>query len=194
MLETQNLSPALVQELSVLPSNGRYTWEQKADAAQRWNQTGNMRLVSEMTGVPYDTLMDWKKSTWWSSILDELKIAKKAKQGSKIEELVGSSLELLKDRIENGDWILNNKTGEMVRKPISLRDMGNVVNALMTRQLQMEELAERMEHKKETVQETLSMLAKEFAKMSRLQQKKEAIDVEVIDAKTTDSTDEPASQ
>lgn len=177
--QTQNLSPALLTELANLPANGRYSWEHKATAAQLYNQTGNMRLVSDQTGIPYDTLCDWKKSSWWGSIMDEIKIAKKAKQNTKIEELVATSLDLLQERINHGDWILNNKTGELVRKPITLRDMGAVVNALMTRQLQMEEMSERMEHRKETVQDTLNMLAKEFAKMNRTKNKQDAIDVEV---------------
>ena len=81
--QTQNISAETLTELATISPGGRYSWETKATAAQLYNQTGNMRLVSEQIGVPYDTLCDWKKSTWWGSIMDEIKIAKKAKQNAK---------------------------------------------------------------------------------------------------------------
>lgn len=159
----------------------RYTWEEKADAAQRYMLNGNMRLVSEMTGIPYQTLCDWKKSEWWGSMMDEIRLMRKAKTGTKLNDIVSTSLELLQDRLENGDWVLNNKTGEMTRRPVSLRDAAGMTNALMTRQLQMEELAERMEHRKETVQETLNMLAREFTKMNKQIAKQSATTIEYVE-------------
>lgn len=118
-------------------------------------------------------------------MMDEIRLIRKSKTGTKLNDIVTTSLELLQDRLENGDWVLNNKTGEMVRRPVSLRDASSMTNALMTRQLQMEELAERMEHRNETVQETLSMLAREFTKMNKqiAKQSAQTIDyVETVDA------------
>lgn len=157
----------------------RYSWEEKTEAAKLYMLSGNMRIVAENTGVPYDTLCDWKKADWWPTLIEELKLVKKAKSGKKIDKILELSLEEIEDRITNGDYVLNNKTGEIERRKVSMRDLANMTNQMMTRQLQMEELAEKLEHKKETVQETLNMLAKEFTKYQRLQQKQSAVDVEV---------------
>jgi len=164
----------------------RYTWEEKAEAAKLYMLSGNMRIVAENTGVHYDTLCDWKKSDWWPTLIDELKMAKKAKSGKKIEKILEYSLEEIEDRIQNGDYVLNNKTGEIERRKVSMRDLANMTNQLMTRQLQMEELTEKLEHKKETVQETLTMLAREFSKYQRIQQKANAVDVEVKEVTDAD--------
>ena len=159
-----------------------YTWAEKAEAAKKYMLLGNMRLVSELTGVPYNTLHDWRKQEWWGTLLEEIKAAQKAKRNNKLNEVIDESIELITDRIRNGDWVLNNKTGEVQRRPVSLRDIGNLTNQLITRQVQMEEINSRMDHQKETVQETLKALATEFAKWQRISNKKSATDVEVVNA------------
>lgn len=159
-----------------------YTWSEKAEAAKKYMLLGNMRLVSELTGIPYNTLHDWRKQDWWGNLIDEIRAAQKAKRNLKMNEVIDESIELISDRIRNGDWVLNNKTGEVQRRPVSLRDIGNLTNQLLTRQLQHEELSSKMDHQKETVQETLKALATEFAKWQRISNKKSATDVEVIDA------------
>lgn len=162
-------------------SVNQYTWSEKTDAAKRWIVLGNMRLVSEVTGIPYNTLHDWRKQDWWSELINEVRNGQKAQRNTKMNTVIEDSIEVIHDRILNGDVILNNKTGELQRKPVNLRDVGNLTNQLLTRQMQMEELSDRMESRKETVQETLSMLAKEFTKWQRIQNKQNATDVEVIE-------------
>ena len=169
-----------IMNLPVKRESGvRYTWEEKAAAAQHYMLNGNMRLVSDLTGVPYDTLCDWKKSDWWLTLIEEIKLTKKTKTGNKLSTIIEASLDAVSDRLANGDVIYDQKTGELKRKPVSLRDAAQVTNQLITRQLEMERLAEKMEHRKETIQDTLSLLAKEFAKYQRAQSNKQAIDIEV---------------
>ena len=159
-----------------------WSWSDKTEAAKKYMLLGNMRIVSELTGISYNTLCDWRKQDWWSTLIDEIKAAQKAKRNTKMNEVIDESMEIIHDRIVNGDFILNNKTGEIQRKPVTLRDIGNLTNQLLTRQAQLEEITNRMENNKETVQETLKTLAKEFAKWQRISNKKSATDVEIVDA------------
>ena len=159
-----------------------WSWSDKTEAAKKYMLLGNMRIVSELTGISYNTLCDWRKQDWWSTLIDEIKAAQKAKRNTKMNEVIDESMEIIHDRIVNGDFILNNKTGEIQRKPVTLRDIGNLTNQLLTRQAQLEEITNRMENNKETVQETLKTLAKEFAKWQRISNKNQATDVEIVDA------------
>ena len=153
-----------------------WSWSDKTEAAKKYMLLGNMRIVSELTGISYNTLCDWRKQDWWSTLIDEIKAAQKAKRNTKMNEVIDESMEIIHDRIVNGDFILNNKTGEIQRKPVTLRDIGNLTNQLLTRQAQLEEITNRMENNKETVQETLKTLAKEFAKWQRISNKNQAED------------------
>lgn len=162
-----------------------YSWSDKTKAVQLYMLNGNMKLVSELTGVSYDTLCDWKRSEWWATVVEELRVAARAKRGTKLSTIIDTSLELVQDRLENGDWIYDQKAGKLVRKPVALKDVTALTGTLMEKQLKMEELADRLDNNKTTVQETLTMLAKEFQKLNRTKQKQEAVEVsftETIDA------------
>lgn len=156
----------------------RWSWENKINAASLYMQLGNMRLVSEKTEVPYDTLCAWKKSDWWSEILDEVRQMKKAKTNKRLDAILEVGIDVIADRLANGDWVLNNKTGKLTRKAVSLRDASQVTNALLVRQQQMEELAAKMEHKTDSMADILERLGKEFQKWNRIQQKKQAETIE----------------
>ena len=176
-----SVSKLSAKKESYLSAVTTYTWSEKSEAVKKYMLLGNMRLVAELTGIPYNTLHDWRKQDWWPELYEELKKAAKAKTNNKLGTIIEDSLEIIQDRIQNGDWVLNQKTGEMVRKAVPLRDVGNLTNQLLTRQLQLEELSERMEHRKESVQDTLQLLAKEFSKWQRIQNKSKATDVEIIE-------------
>jgi hypothetical protein len=157
------------------PVGGRqYTWEQKIEVATKYMQLGNARLVCELTGVPYQTILDWRRTEWWSDLVDELKQIKRSKQGVRLEEIVNEGLDVAQERLQNGDFFFNVKTGQIERKPVSMRDASQMVNNLITRQIQMEELAEKVSQRKESVKETLLMLSKEFAKFTKEQAKANA--------------------
>ena len=155
-----------------------HSWEKKTEAVKRYMLLGNMRVVSEQLNVPYETLMDWKKQDWWVQLVEEIRKSRKTKQNNKLTDIIEDSLEIVQDRLQNGDFVLNNKTGEIVRKPVSLKDAAQVTNNLITRQLQLEELSDKMENRGDTMKETLTMLAKEFAKWSKKQDTNSVIDVE----------------
>jgi hypothetical protein len=169
----------------------KYSWSEKTEVVKKYMLLGNMRLVSELMNIPYDTLSGWRKQDWWVELHDEIRKAQKAKTNTKLSTIIEDSLEMIQDRIQNGDWVLNQKTGEMQRKAVPLRDVGNLTNQLLTRQLQLEELSERMEHRKESVQETLQLLAKEFSKWQRIQNKSTATDVEIKDAVESPMVEQP---
>lgn len=158
-----------------------YSWEKRMDVVAKYMLLGNMRVVSEQTGVNYATLMDWKKSDWWPDMVDQIRRQKKTKTSDSITKIIEGSLEVLQDRLENGDWVLNNKTGEIIRKPVGVKDAATIANQLMQRQLQLEDLIERNSKSSDTVQETLVALATEFAKWQK-KNKKEIIDVEDANA------------
>jgi hypothetical protein len=146
---------------------GFYTWEKKIEVATKYMALGNMRLVSELCKVDYRTLVNWKKEKWWADLIDEIKKSRQTETNSKLSKLVDMSLDVIKDRLKNGDFILNNKTGSIDRKPVSLRDANSVAKDLLGAQIRMEEMTSKLEIQKESVQEQLKLLANEFSKWSK---------------------------
>ena len=51
-----------------LPIHSKYTPEQRYNAVVIWMTYGNTRKVSELTGIPRNTILDWKQSEWWQAL------------------------------------------------------------------------------------------------------------------------------
>jgi hypothetical protein len=160
-----------------------YSWEKKMEVVSRYMLLGNMRVVSEQTGVAYATLVDWKKSDWWPELVDQLRRQKKGKTNESITKLIEQSMEVMQDRLENGDFILNNKTGQIVRKPVGVKEATTIATQLLQRQAVIEQMEQKLTADKDTVADTLTLLAKEFQKWNRTNKNaaEEIPFVEVVD-------------
>ena len=148
-------------------SLGNFTWEKKIDVATKYMALGNMRLVGEICNVPYQTLFSWKKQDWWAELIEEIRKTRRAETNTKLSKIVDKSLSVIEDRLDHGDFIMNLKTGELERKPVSMKDANTVTKDLLSHQARVEEMTQKMETTKETVQDQLKLLANEFAKWSR---------------------------
>jgi len=143
------------------------SWDKRMDAVARYMLLGNMRVVSEQVGVTYNTLVEWKRSSWWPEMVETIRRQKKGKTNQSITKIIEQSLDVIEDRLENGDFIMNNKTGEIVRKPVGVREATTIAHQLLQRQTAIEELENKMSRSEDTVQETLTLLAKEFQKWNK---------------------------
>ena len=170
--------PAENSNVALGPTFG-HSWAKRFDVVARYMLLGNGKLVAEQTGVSYDTLMDWRQSDWWPEVVQQLRRQGKKKTSDTLVKVVENSLDIVSERLDQGDWVLNQKTGKLVRKPVTAKDAAQIANNLLQRQIQVEDIVYAVENKQESVKDTLAMLAKEFQKLNRNTSKKETIDVEM---------------
>jgi hypothetical protein len=159
------------------------TWpmEKKIEVVSQFLVLGNMKMVAAMTGVSYDLIRQWKTQPWWKELETEIRQTQNIEMDTKLSKIVDRSLDGVLDRIENGEFFYDQKTGEVKRKPANLRDVARVsVDMLSKRELLRGNATERKETSQISVGEQLKLLAMEFAKW---QQKPASpvIDVEVIE-------------
>lgn len=165
-------------------SEGNWTYDTKITVAQVLDNCGNLRVTSEVTDVPVDTIRLWQKSEGWDGVVKEMRRLKRMELNTRLSGIVSSALEKIEDRLANGDFVLNQKTGEVVRKPISLKDANQVAKDLLGQQIQMEKLDQHEVEVHTSTQDLLKNIASEFAKFNR-RLKQGATDikfVEVVDA------------
>jgi hypothetical protein len=107
-------------------SNYRWSDKQKIEAATSWLVFGNMSMISRLTGIPRITLCKWQETEWWHTLIEELKVQEKIELSAKMKNLVQAAHTVVANRLENGDAVLNQKTGEIVYKPVSMKDAHRV--------------------------------------------------------------------
>ena len=161
------------------------TWsdKQKIEAVQSWLLLGNLALTSRVLGIPEVTLRVWKASEWWKTTVDEIKLQEDMQMSARLKKIVDASLSAVEDRIVNGDLMFDQKTGEMVRKQVNLRDAHKVAVDLMDKRQLIEKASvpAQIEQKDE---DRLMKLAEKFADF--VTKKKDVVidvsDVEIKDA------------
>ena len=86
---------------------------------------------------------------------------------AKLAKVVNKSVDALLDRVENGDFQFDQKTGTMVRKPISAKDANVVTRDMIDRRelLQGKKVADHNNDRK--IDDKLLKLAEEFTKFAK---------------------------
>lgn len=167
---------------------------QKIEAVTTYLMLGNLRQTGIALRIPEVTLRLWKAKEWWHDLEKELRTQDKVVLNNKLKKIVDNSLTIVSDRLENGDFIYDQKTGQLRRKPVGLKDVHKVATDMMTLQNKMI-TEEQHTTAQENIADKLAALAAEFAKVSeKIEQKPtvEVTDVVFIEAQE-ESFDEDVS-
>lgn len=146
--------------------NTRYSDQQKIEAATSYIALGNLALVSRVMGIPEITLRVWKASDWWKTLVEELKMQERIELSARMKRLVEASHTIVAQRLETGDPILNQKTGEIIYKPVSMKDAHKVAVDLIDRRKELEKLTVDTSTGEREDDRKLEKLAERFAEMA----------------------------
>jgi hypothetical protein len=158
-----------------------HDWEKRIDVVKKFLALGSMRQVSEITNIPIVTLTKWRNEDWWDQLVAEVKTTQNAKVSNKIQAIIERALEVVEDRLENGDLVYNSKDGTLIRRPIPLRDVGKLTTELMNRKHQLDKSPVQSNLNTESVADKLKVIADEFKKWNRKTLKLEAEDIPFVE-------------
>lgn len=153
--------------------------KQKLEAAQSFMLLGNLALTARITGIPEITLRVWKRSEWWKNIMAELKEQENLEMSGRLRKIVDASLLAVEDRIVNGDLVFDQKTGEMRRKMVNLKDAHKVAVDLMDKREKLEKTVVGGSNDEQQDDGRLEKLAEKFAQF--VNKKLEGKSTEIID-------------
>lgn len=164
-----------------IPHAKNATWpvEKKIEAVTTHLALGNLRQVAAVTGVSYGMIKQWRSMPWWKDLEAEIIASRRVTQANKLSKIVDKSLDVIDDRLENGDFIYNNKSGKVIRKPVNLKDATSAANALMQRAAIIEKLNrdEVIADTAVSIHDQLKNLAEQFALMNN-RSKVGAVDIQ----------------
>ncbi len=171
--------PAMSHHRSLPVKPGYYSEEKKKEAALVYAASLNFTRTADLTGVSINYLKKWRHEPWFLEILEEVRQENDDRLDQKFDAVLEKSIDGILDRIENGNIQLNQKTGEKVRIPASLRELTNAHSTILDkRQLLRGKPTTRTA---DSSSGKLEQLAKEFLKIAGTKFKEpEIIDVEVI--------------
>lgn len=155
------------------------TWpiEKKIEVVSQYLILGNMSLVSAVTGVNHQLIREWKGQPWWKEVETQVRATENLQMDNKLSKIVDKSLDAVLDRVEHGDFVYDNKSGQIKRKPVNMKDVAKVsVDLLTKRELLRGNATERKEVTQVSVADQLKELALEFARWQKPQQPLELVE------------------
>lgn len=160
--------------------NHRWGDAQKLEAVKCWLITGNLAATAAALAIPLVTLKSWRYSDWWSTMVRDLKQQDSMALTARLKNIAAKSLDLVEDRLENGDWILNQKTGKLEQKPINIRDLAVISNNSITHITKLEESIEKETDSKKALDQ-LTILAQKFEEFAKKKAPVQVTDVIYIE-------------
>ena len=102
---------------------GWYPIEKKVHAACLYAVTGKVDEVAKLTDIPANQLKSMMGEQWWDDIVKQVHQEENDQITASMTTFIVKSLDAAIDRVENGDFYINAKTGEQFRIPVKLRDL-----------------------------------------------------------------------
>lgn len=165
---------------------GWWSQEKKIQTVTTYLALGNAPMTEAVTGVPRGTIRQWKMQSWWKELESDIRNEEDSELDVKLSKVIDKSLDAVLDRVENGDFIFDSKTGKFVRKPVHMKDaLSAVTQVFDKRNLLRGKPTSRVE--KQSVSDNLSKLAAEFARFS---QAKTIEGIKVDEGESTQSRDQ----
>lgn len=147
---------------------GIWNKQKHAEAVMTWLATGNLTQTAAITKVPLPTIKHWRKQPWWKEAVEAFYDDDKQELDAKYQKIVRKALAVMDDRLTNGNFQLDQKTGRILRVPVSLSDSHRVMKDLVDQQQVLrKDKKEEQKQVQSTVNETLMKLAKQFSDMAK---------------------------
>lgn len=182
--ESKKSKKSLPSRSITAKTNRSWSDAQKLEAIQTYLTLGNLALTSRMLGIPEITLRVWKTTEWWKDQVNEIKSQEKIELSTKMKKIVQASLAVVQDRLENGDFQFDQKTGQNVRKPVNMKDAHKVAVDLQQRQEVLDKVYVDEGRSDSSTEDKLLKLAEKFAELAT-----KKIDQKVIEHRTVEAED-----
>lgn len=136
--------------------------EKRVEVVTTYLAVGTAPLTFAVTGVPVNTIRQWRLLPWWKELEDQIRQEDDAQVDVKLKRIVDKSLDIVMDRIENGDIILQ-KDGSVSRRPINI----GLAHKVSTEMLSKRDLIRKRQVNpvdQQSIEDHLANIATELAK------------------------------
>jgi hypothetical protein len=126
-------------------------------------------LRANTLGIPEGTVRRWHGEDWWKSHEDDYRSSRRTKLTGQMESLKDKAVKVVEDRLDNGDWVYDQKLGQMVRKPINSINATTILRTALDKHLALEQLAllEKKTVTEEKVADRLAKLGDDFRRFAK---------------------------
>ena len=158
----------------------KWSDEKRLEAVATYIALGSMAETSRVVDIPLPTLWSWKtRKTWWEDMERQLRAERNNVTATRLGTIVENTLTAITDRVENGDTIYDQRSGEFHRIPVTAASLNKIGSTLLDRRILLEKM--QVTKQEEDVDSTqklekqLSKLASAFSEFVASRTKEERV-------------------
>ena len=115
-----------------MPFESKYTLAEKMQACNYYVvKGGNSISASKHTGIPAQTIRTWTKTQWWAEMVQEIRKRHQDRLDGKFTAVIDKLYDELIDRIDNGDEIWDSKSGQIIHRAMSGKDISMIMDKII---------------------------------------------------------------
>jgi hypothetical protein len=145
---------------------GHWSEKKKLEAVTTYLALGNLNETSKVINVPLPTLSKWKQSAWWKELVDDIQSGDNQKADNKMSKVIDRALDIIVERLEQGDYQYDQKTGKLVKVPLKARDLERISSGLFDKRQLLRKQPTNIKADTLTQTDRLLQLAEQFAKFA----------------------------
>lgn len=146
---------------------GHWSDRQKMEACTTYLLTGSWVATSAATNIPLDTIKKWGASQWWKDMEEEVRRSSRMQLQGRLKQIVDKSINHLEDRLDNGDFVYDSKSGKVVRRPIPARTLSTVVSNSIDKAVLLEKLQTAPVQNQDQISSRLAKIQEEFKRFAK---------------------------
>ncbi len=164
-------------------ANHKKNWSEakKVEVVTTYLALGKAPMVEAVTGVPRQTIRIWKMQQWWKDLEREIRNEEDGELDAKLSRIIDKSLDAVSERLDNGEFILDSRSGHIKRVPVKMRDAQRVSSELLDKRNLIRGKPTSITEKV-SVEDVVRKLAEQFAEFVRKPTEKVIEGEVVIDA------------
>jgi len=100
-----------------------------------------MTETSKVVNVPLNTLWSWKqRKSWWEDMEKQLRAERNNVTSTKLGSIVENTLNAITERVENGDTVYDQRSGEFHRIPVNASALNKIASTLLDRRILLDKM------------------------------------------------------
>ena len=171
-----------VKNKKTLPHQpGHWSEKKQLEVVTTYLALGNLAETSRVCNVPTITVKKWKQQPWWAELVADIQSGEGQKADNKMSKTIDKALDLIMTRMEEGDYLYDQKTGRLVKVPLKARDLERVASGLFDKRQLIRKQPTSIKQSDLNQKDRLLELAEQFAKFAGMKLDKEKVINECIE-------------
>lgn len=104
----------------------------KIEVATLWAATKDYDTVSKLAKVPVGQIKKMMTEPWWQHVVDKVRKEKNDVLDEKITQALDKTVDIVLDRLQNGETQYYHKTGEYIKVPVKIREIAQMSAHMFT--------------------------------------------------------------